>query len=53
MHYRSDTFGYDVIGQVEPFLQKYDRFLHLYSHSFSYPTDPNTSIVVLQPKYMK
>ena len=53
MHFRSDTFGYDVIGQVEPFLNMYNHVLHLNSHSFSYPTYPNTSIVVLKPKYMK
>lgn len=47
MHYRSDRFGYDVIGPVEEFLRLYDSYKTLDGSSVEITPDGPSGVVVL------
>lgn len=47
MHYRSDRFGYDVIGPVEEFLKLYDSYKTLDGSSVEITPDGPSGVVVL------
>lgn len=48
MHYRSDRFGYDVIGPVEDFLKLYDSHTTLPGSSVEITPDSPSGVVVLR-----
>lgn len=47
MHYRSDRFGYDVIGPVNEFLKLYDSYKTLDGSSVEITPDGPSGVVVL------
>lgn len=48
MHYRSDTFGFDVIGTLEPFLNLFDSIDYLHSNMLELGPDETPRVVVME-----
>lgn len=45
MHYRGEGFGYDLIGEVEPFLAKMENVVKVGSNVFTLPAAPVTAVL--------
>ena len=53
MHYRSDTFGFDVISTVEPFLSHFDHVRVLYTSTLEDLEAYRDCTVVLRPELVQ
>lgn len=53
MHYRSDSFGFDVIGRVEDFLSLYDSCTYLHTDTLTVDDNTPAGVAVLDCKMAK
>ena len=53
MHYRSDSFGFDVISTVKPFLSHFDNVVELNSDTLEDIESCRHKVVVLQPQLLQ